>query len=72
MLKLIVKFVSWVINAFSLIISLPGQIASIVSSFAGYLSFLPNGLGTIIVGLLLTLVFFFVVYAIVKLVASLL
>lgn len=72
MLDLVVKFISWVKNVFSLIVSMPSKIASLISSFSAYLSFLPNDLGTVIVGFILTVITVVVVYAIVKLVVSLL
>ncbi len=72
MIDLVIKFVSWVKDMFSLIVSLPGKFASIISVFSSYLSFLPNGLGTVIMGLILTLITFVMVYAVVKLVVSLL
>lgn len=72
MIELVTKFISWVKDTFSLIVGLPSKIASIISSFSFYLGFLPNGLGTVIIGLILTCVTFVIVYAIVKLVTSLL
>lgn len=72
MIKLVIKFVSWIKDTIGLIISLPAKIGTVISGFAEFLSFLPGGLGTIIVGFILTLVTFVIVYAVVKLVTNLL
>lgn len=72
MIDLIFKFIGWIKDVFSLIVSLPGKFGELVSGLASFLSFLPNGLGTIIAGLLLTCIVFTVVYSIVKLVTNLL
>lgn len=72
MIDLVLKFIGWIKDVFSLIISLPGKFLSILTSLGGFLSFLPDGLDTIIIGLIITLVTFSVVYAIVKLVTNLL
>lgn len=72
MIDLVLKFISWVKNIVILIVSLPVKLRSLVNSFTGFLSFLPNGLGTIIVGLILVCITFVVIYAIVKLVTNLL
>ena len=70
MIELITKFVSWIKDAIALIISLPSQFGEILSVFSSLLSWLPNGLGTIITGLVLTAVVFVVVWGIVKLVSK--
>lgn len=72
MIDLVLKFISWVKNIIVLIVSLPAKLSSLISSFSGFLSFLPNGLGTIITGLILVCITFVVVYSIVKLVTNLL
>lgn len=72
MIELVTKFISWVKEVFSLIISIPSKLSAL-SSFAGTtLGFLPNGLGSIIAGLLIICVTFVMIYAIVKLVTNLL
>lgn len=72
MIDLVTKFVSWIKDTFVLVTGLPGLIGGFVSSMATFLSWLPFGLGNIITGLIITCVVFVTVYAIVKLVASLL
>lgn len=72
MIGLITKFISWVKEVFSLIISIPSKLADLAAFVGSSLSFLPNGVGTIIAGLLITCVTFVMVYAIVKLVTNLL
>ena len=72
MLELVIKFISWVKDAFSLIISIPAKLMTFTRGLAQLLSFLPNGLGTIIAGLVMTCVTFVIIYAIVKLVTNLL
>lgn len=72
MIDLIVKFVSWIKDTIGLVISLPAKIGAVISGFAGFLSFLPGGLGTIIVGFIVTCVTFVIIYAIVRLVTNLL
>lgn len=72
MLDVITKFIDWIKNAFSFITGLPGLLSSTISSFSGILSFLPNGLGTVIIGFILFSLTFVMIYAIVKLVTNLL
>lgn len=72
MIDLVVRFVSWIKDAISLIIGLPGMFVSAISGFASFLSFLPGSLGTIVVGFVITCVTFVIIYAIVRLVMSLL
>lgn len=72
MISLIMKFVSWVKDMFSFIISIPSKIIEFCTFVGSALSFLPNGLGTIISGILLFAVSFVMIYAIVKLVSNLL
>lgn len=72
MIELVTKFVSWIKDAISMIIGLPAMFGSFISGFADFLSFLPGNLGTVIVGFVLTLVTFVIIYSIVKLVTSLL
>ena len=72
MLDLVIKFVSWVKSTISLIISLPSKIGGFITGVGEFLSFLPSGLGTVIAGLMFTLVMFVIIYCIVKLVVSLL
>ena len=72
MLDLVLKFLSWVKSTISLIISLPSKIGGFITGIGDFLSFLPSGLGTVIAGLMITLVIFVIIYCIVKLVVSLL
>lgn len=72
MIELVTKFVDWIKDAISMIVGLPGMFASFVGGFADFLSFLPNGLGNIITGFIITCVTFVIIYAVVKLVTSLL
>ena len=72
MIDLIIKFVSWIKDTISLVISLPAKIGAVISGFADFLSFLPGGLGTIIIGFVLVCVTFVIIYAIVRLVTNLL
>ena len=72
MIGLVTKFISWVKEVFSLIISIPSKLAALASFAGSSLAFLPNGLGTIIAGLLITCVTFVMIYAIIKLVTNLL
>lgn len=72
MIELVTKFVGWIKDAISLIVGLPGMFVSFIGGFADFLSFLPNGLGTIISGFILTCVTFVIIYAVVKLVTNLL
>lgn len=72
MIELVTKFVSWVKSTISLIVSIPGKFAGLAAFVGDMLDFLPNGLGSIIAGLLVTCVTFVMVYAIVKLVTNLL
>lgn len=72
MIQLVTKFVGWIKDAIVMIVGLPSMFASFIGGFADFLSFLPNGLGTIITGFVVTCVTFVIIYAIVKLVTSLL
>lgn len=66
------KFVGWIKDAITMIVGLPGMFASYIQGFADFLSFLPNGLGSIISGFIIVCVTFVIIYAVVKLVTSLL
>lgn len=72
MIEMITRFVSWIKDCISLVISLPSRFLSLISGFADFLSFLPGSLGTIIVGFVVMCITFVIIYAVVKLVASLL
>lgn len=72
MIELVMKFVGWIKDAISLIVGLPSMFLSFISGFADFLSFLPNGLGTIISGFIILCVSFVIIYAVVRLVVSLL
>lgn len=72
MLDVITKFIDWIKNAFSIITGLPGMLSGLINSFSNVLSFLPDGLGTIIIGFLIFAVSFAIIMAIVKLVTNLL
>lgn len=72
MLDLVTKFLGWIKDIFTLIVSLPSKFAALASFVGDMLGFLPNGVGTIVAGLLITCITFVIVYAIVKLVVDLL
>lgn len=72
MIELVMKFVEWIKDAVVMIVGLPGRLASYLSLFSDLLWWLPNGLGDTIMGLIATAIMIFMVYAIVKLVTSLL
>lgn len=72
MIDLVTKFIQWIKDFVSLTIGLPSMIGSWISAINNFLSWLPMGLGSIITGLLVLCVTFIIVYAIVRLVASLL
>ena len=72
MISLVTKFLDWVKDIFSLIISLPVKFADLCNFVGSTLGFLPSGLGSIIAGLLLTCIVFVMIFSIVKLVVSLL
>lgn len=72
MLDVITKFIDWIKQAFSIITNLPSMLTGLVNSFSNVLAFLPNGLGTIILGFFVFAIAFAVILAIVKLVTNLL
>lgn len=72
MLDVITKFIDWIKQAFSIITGVPSMLTGLISSFGDVLAFLPNGLGTIIIGFFIFAVAFAVIMAIVKLVTNLL
>lgn len=72
MIGLVTKFIDWVKDMFSLIVGFPARVSSLIASFSSFFSFLPHNLGTILFGFIVLCITFVVVYAIVKLVASLL
>lgn len=72
MLDVITKFIDWIKNMFTFITQLPSMLTNTISSFSGILSFLPDGLGNIIIGFIVFALTFVMIYAIVKLVTNLL
>lgn len=72
MIDLVTKFVQWIKDLVSITVGLPATIAGWISACNSFLSWLPLNLGSIITGLLVLCVTFVIVYAIVRLVASLL
>lgn len=72
MLDVITKFIDWIKQMFTFITGVPSLVAGTFASFADFLRFLPDGMGTIIIGFLGFLVTFVMIYAIVKLVTNLL
>lgn len=72
MLDVITKFIDWIKQMFSFITGFPSLLTGVFASFADFLRFLPDGLGTVIIGFMGFLVSFVVIYAIVKLVTNLL
>lgn len=72
MIGLVTKFIDWVKDMFSLIVGFPAKVGSLISAFSAFFNFIPNGYGTIIFGFIALCITFVIVYAIVKLVASLL
>lgn len=72
MIDLVTKFIQWIKDMVSLTVGLPATISGWINACNSFLSWLPFNLGSIITGLLVLCVTFVIVYAIVRLVASLL
>lgn len=72
MIDLVTKFIQWIKDMVSLTVGLPATISGWITACNSFLSWLPFNLGSIITGLLVLCVTFVIVYAIVRLVASLL
>ena len=72
MIKLVTQFLDWIKNLFTFVLNIPSFIASFVSSFGDFLSFMPGSLGSVILGFISFLAVFVLVLFVVKLVVSLL
>lgn len=72
MISFVSKFISWIKDLFTMILALPSTVAHLTVMVGDCFDFLPNNLGTIVSGALLSAVLIGIVVFIVKLVVSLL